>query len=164
MKYIGSLGCLGAALCILAGCNKPDSDNATTSAMRENQTNNLTPTYRDATAAPRVYETNNTTAALPDADNTGKNVRDRSDMTLTPGDQGSSPGDIDVTRRVRRALTSNDQLSTSARNIKIITLDGKVTLRGPVNSDQEKQAIESAVKQAGVTAVDDQLEVKAANQ
>ena len=163
MKYIGSLGCLGAALCILAGCNKPDSDNATTSAMRENQTNNLSPTYRDTTATPRVYDSNNT-AAASDADNTGKNVRDRSDMTLTPGDQGGSPGDVDMTRRVRRALTSNDQLSTSAKNIKIITLNGKVTLRGPVNNDQEKQAIESAVKQAGVTAVDDQLEVKAANQ
>jgi hyperosmotically inducible protein len=163
MKYIVSLGCLGAALCILAGCNKPESDSTTAAAMRDSQTNNLTPTYRDATAAPRVYDTN-TTAAASDADNTGKNVRDRSDMTLTPGDQGSAPGDIAITRSVRRALTSSDQLSTTAKNIKIITINGKVTLRGPVNSDQEKQAIESAVKQAGVTAVDDQLEVKSTNQ
>jgi hyperosmotically inducible periplasmic protein len=95
-----------------------------------------------------------------DADNTGRNVRDRSDSTLTPGDQGNSKQDIEITRQIRRALTSNRQLSTSAKNIKIITVDGKVTLRGPVNNSQEKQDIEAAAKKAGGNNIDNQLEIK----
>lgn len=88
-------------------------------------------------------------------------MRDRSDATLTPGDQGGSEADREITRRIRRALSSNDQLSTDAKNIKVITLDGKVTLRGPVNSPEEQKTIDSIVKDNGGTAVDDQLEVKA---
>jgi hypothetical protein len=55
----------------------------------------------------------------------------------------------------------NDELSTAGKNIKIITVDGKVTLRGPVNSDQEQQAIAAAAQSvAGVNSLDNQLEVK----
>ncbi|HEX5220696.1 MAG TPA: BON domain-containing protein [Verrucomicrobiae bacterium] len=68
-----------------------------------------------------------------------------------------------ITSTIRRAITSNDQLSTTARNIKIVTIDGKVTLRGPVNTEAEKTAIENAVKQSGVIEVDNQLEVKSNN-
>jgi hyperosmotically inducible protein len=100
---------------------------------------------------------------VKNADNTGRNVRDRSDATLTPGDQGNSDADIQTTTRIRRALTSSDQLSTLAKNIKIITADGKVTLRGPVNNEQEKQAIEAAAKQTGATSIDNQLEIKTNN-
>jgi osmotically-inducible protein OsmY len=95
-----------------------------------------------------------------EADNTGRNVRDRSDATLTPGDQGSSEADVEITRNVRRAITANDQLSTIAKNIKIITVNGKVTLRGPVKSAQEQQLIQSAVQSLGITSVDNQLEVE----
>ena len=95
-----------------------------------------------------------------DADNTGRNVRDRSDSTLTPGDQGNSKEDIQTTRQIRRALTSNKQLSTTAKNIKIITVNGKVTLRGPVNNADEKKAIEAAAKKAGGQDIDNQLEIK----
>jgi hyperosmotically inducible protein len=168
MKFMPSLGLIASAVCLLAGCSKPGSDTVMSSAP-DNQTNNPTPTYRDATAAPRTYSTNDTNAntsaaSTAEPDNTGKNVRDRSDATLTPGDQGGSESDRQLTRQVRRAITSNDQLSTTAKNIKIITVNGKVTLRGPVNSEQEKQTIDAAVKQAGVASFDDQLEVKAANQ
>jgi hyperosmotically inducible periplasmic protein len=108
-----------------------------------------------------VADTNS--AAGKDADNTGRNVRDRNNSTLTPGDQGHSKEDIQTTRKVRRALTSNKQLSTTAKNIKIITLDGKTTLRGPVNSEQEKMNIEAAAQKVGVTNLDDQLEIKLNN-
>jgi len=64
-------------------------------------------------------------------DNIGINARDRSDLTLTPGDQGSSDSDRQITAEIRRAITANDQFSTEAKNIKIITINGKVTLRGP---------------------------------
>jgi osmotically-inducible protein OsmY len=58
---------------------------------------------------------------------------------------------------------ANDQLSASAKNVKIITVNGKVTLRGPVNTDAEKEAIANAVQQSGVTDVDNQIEVKTTN-
>jgi len=72
-------------------------------------------------------------------DNTGKNVRDRSDATVTPGDQSESKSELELTRSIRRAITGNGQFSTTAKNIKVITTaDGKVTLRGPVNTPAEK--------------------------
>jgi len=97
-------------------------------------------------------------------DNTGRNVRDRSETSVTPGDQGGSDADREITRRIRRAIIANNQLSTEAKNIKVITSGGKVTLRGPVGSDQERDTIARLVQQAGAQSVDNQLEVKAANQ
>ncbi len=98
-----------------------------------------------------------------DADNSGKNVRDRESATLTPGDQGKSDADREITQSVRKAVVSGtNDYSFSARNIKIMTVGGKVTLRGPVKTDAEKSGIVAITKNvAGVTDVDDQLEVKA---
>jgi osmotically-inducible protein OsmY len=96
-----------------------------------------------------------------DADNSGKNVRDRNGNTLTPGDQGTTPEDRDVTQKVRKSLVMDTTYSMTAKNIKIITVSGKVTLRGPVNSDAEKTGIVSLAKSiAGDGNVEDQLEVK----
>ena len=96
-----------------------------------------------------------------DADNSGINERDRNTNNLTPGDQGNSPADVELTRKIRNALVMDSTYSTTAKNIKIITVDGKVTLRGPVNSDSEKSGLESLAKNiAGDGNVDDQLEVK----
>ena len=95
-------------------------------------------------------------------DNTGKNVRDRDDHTLTPGDQSSNEADVELTRRIREAVVADDSLSTSAHNIKIITINGMVTLRGPVSSTEEKTKIAAtAQKLAGTKKVDNQLEVAA---
>ncbi|HLH55809.1 MAG TPA: BON domain-containing protein [Verrucomicrobiae bacterium] len=155
MKYSRTLVLAGAALLLLAGCDR-NSDTSSTSASTGRD---LRPTSRDETPSPRTYDTN-TSATSQEADNTGKNIRDRSDATLTPGDQGGSDSDRELTRNIRRAITSNEKLSTTAKNIKIITANGKVTLRGPVQNDEEKQLIDSIVKQAGVNSWDDQLEVK----
>jgi hyperosmotically inducible protein len=96
-------------------------------------------------------------------DNTAQNVRDRADQTLTPGDQGGTPADRETTRKIRRAITSNDQLSTTAKNIKIMTVDGKVTLRGPVKTEEEKKQItDLAASVVQPDKLDNQLEVKAA--
>lgn len=98
------------------------------------------------------------TAQAPD--NTGRNVRDRGGETKTPGDQAENEADRTITQNVRQAITSDDSLSTSAQNVKIISNDGNVTLRGPVKSEQEKKEIEAKAKQvAGVKRVDNQLEV-----
>jgi hyperosmotically inducible periplasmic protein len=94
------------------------------------------------------------------ADNTGRNVRDRDDATKTPGDQSENEADRTITQNVRKALTDDDALSTDGKNVKVITNDGNVTLRGPVKTDKEKSEIENKAKQiAGVKKVDNQLEI-----
>jgi osmotically-inducible protein OsmY len=105
---------------------------------------------------------NRSGATPPDADNTARNKRDRDDATLTPGDQGTSPADRELTQKIRKALVIDSSgYSATAKNIKIITVDGKVTLRGPVKTDAEKAGIVTIAKSlAGDGNVDDQLEVK----
>ena len=93
-------------------------------------------------------------------DNSGTNARDRNDRTLTPMDQGTSSADVDLTARVRKALVADDTLSTNAKNVKVITLNGTVTLRGPVKTDAERTAVvEKAQAAAGAQKVVDELEV-----
>jgi hyperosmotically inducible periplasmic protein len=101
------------------------------------------------------------TDATTDADNTGRNERDRNDQTLTPLDQGNSPADIRTTASIRKEIGAAANMSVNARNVKIITKDGKVTLRGPVNSAEEKRLIgEIANRIARAANVNNQLEVK----
>lgn len=98
------------------------------------------------------------TAVEPD--NSGRNVRDRDNQNKTAGDQSESEADRTISQNIRDAITSDDSLSTNGKNVKIITNDGTVTLRGPVKSDKEKTDIEAKAKQvAGVKKVDNQLEV-----
>lgn len=98
-----------------------------------------------------------------DADNTAKNTRDRDDKTLTPMDQGGSESDRTITQEIRKAVMAKDGMSTDARNVKIITIESVVTLRGPVKTADEKATIVAlATKTAGVKRVDDQIEVERA--
>ncbi len=97
--------------------------------------------------------------AAPPADNTGKNVRDRDDQTLTPMDQSNDPQDLRLTRSIRKAIVADDALSTTAKNIKIITIGGKVTLRGPVETLKEKAKIDKKARKLAKSAVDNQLEI-----
>ncbi len=94
------------------------------------------------------------------ADNTRVNARDRNG-TLTPVNQGNSTSEIGITASIRKGVMRDGTLSFTAKNVKIITVGSTVTLRGPVKSDAERTTIENLARQtAGVTAVDDQLEVK----
>lgn len=105
--------------------------------------------------------TTSTAPAQEAPDNTGRNVRDRNDATLTPGDQSETEADRTLTQEIRRAVVADDNLSTTAKNVKIITINGVVTLRGPVNTAQERAAIVAKAQQAaGTDKVDNQLEVK----
>jgi osmotically-inducible protein OsmY len=93
-------------------------------------------------------------------DNTGGNIRDRSGETRTSDDQAESAADRTLTQRIRQAVAADELLSTAARNIKIITLNGVVTLWGPVNNLQEKRSIETKAQHiAGANNVDNQLEL-----
>jgi osmotically-inducible protein OsmY len=99
--------------------------------------------------------------AAVDADNTGRNARDAEGNTLTPMDQGESEADRTITQQIRKAVVDHDSLSTNAKNVKIITQNGVVTLRGPVKSPEEKAAIASvAQKTGGVKRVDNQIEIE----
>lgn len=96
------------------------------------------------------------------ADNTGKNERDQNTLALTPGDQGGSESDRTLTQHVRQGVIENDTLSISAKNVKIITQDGVVTLRGPVKSSDERARIAAIAQHVdGVKRVDNQLEIAA---
>jgi hyperosmotically inducible protein len=94
-------------------------------------------------------------------DNTGRNVRDRSGAMLMPGDQAENKADLTLTQRIRKAIMADKALSTTAKNIKIITVNGLVTLRGPVNNPQEREKlVAKAQDMAGADKVDNQLEIK----
>lgn len=101
----------------------------------------------------------NSTTRHTAADNTERNVRDR-EGTLTSGDQSESSSDLTITQNIRSLLIKDDSLSTNAKNIKIITINGKVTLRGPVNSERERTLVaDKARSVAGVSSLENQLEV-----
>lgn len=95
-------------------------------------------------------------------DNTGRNERDRAANAVTPMDQSNDPKDIALTQQIRKVVVGDDALSMNAHNVKIISANGVVTLRGPVDSPQEKAKIEAAAaKAAGAQNVRNQLEVTA---
>ncbi len=88
----------------------------------------------------------------PAADNTKTNQRDRSGEEPTADQQKENKSDREVARQIRRAIVKDKALSSSAHNIKVIAQNGTVTLKGPVRSDEEKQAIETkAAEVAGGT-------------
>jgi len=114
-----------------------------------------------ATLASFAVQLASSDQAAEDADNTGRNVRDRDETAKTPTDQGNSEADRNITAHIRKEIVSNDGLSTNAHNVKIITTDGIVTLRGPVKSTQEKAWVAAAAHRApGVKRVDNQLEIE----
>jgi len=96
-----------------------------------------------------------------DRDNTGVNVRDRSDAVKTPINQNENQRDVNITADIRKRVVDTE-MSVNAQNVKIITQDGQVTLRGPVKDMAEKNAIDAIAKEvAGAEHVDNQLEVEA---
>ena len=101
------------------------------------------------------------TDTTTDADNTRINVRDRQNQTLTPLNQGNSKADVATTAQIRKEILAAKNMSVNAQNVKIITIDGQVTLRGPVNTAGEKRLIgEIADRSTHSGDVDNQLEVQ----
>lgn len=99
-------------------------------------------------------------AVTKDADNTDLNDRDKSGNTLTPQKQTNSESDLKVLAGVRSAIVDDENLSTSAHNIKVMVVNGAVTLRGPVKTTNEKTRIEElARKVVGVVSIDNRLDI-----
>ena len=104
-------------------------------------------------AIPALSQDNQQTA--PDNTKTNKDQ-----VGPTADQQKMNPSDRAVTQKIRKAIHEDQSLSTYAHNIKVITQDGKVTLRGPVRSEEEKNKLEAkAVSIAGQENVTNQLDV-----
>jgi len=95
-------------------------------------------------------------------DNTKMNQRDRNGAEPTADQQKDNTSDRDLTRQIRRALVQDKSLSTYGHNVKIVSQNGTVTLKGPVRSEDEKTAIEQKAAQAagGADKIHSELEVK----
>ena len=96
----------------------------------------------------------------PAPDNSKTNQGDASKDAVTAEQQKTNPADRNTTRQIRSAIWKDKSLSTYAHNFKIITQDGKVTLKGPVRTDEEKAGIAAqAAAVAGAENVSNQFEV-----
>lgn len=99
-------------------------------------------------------------AQTSDVENTKMNERDRMASELTADDQGQSAGDLKMTQDIRQAVIADKSLSMNAHNVKIISKDGFVTLKGPVANDQEKNVLlEIASRLVGPDKIHNQLDV-----
>jgi hyperosmotically inducible periplasmic protein len=99
--------------------------------------------------------------APPASDNTKTNQRDRSANEPTADQQRDTRSDRDITQQIRRSIMNDKSLSTYAHNVKVITQQGQVTLKGPVQSEDEKKSIEAkAAEVVGGNKVSSELNVK----
>ena len=103
----------------------------------------------------------NAFAQQPAPDNTKVNERDRKKTEPTADQAKENPNDREIMQKIRASVVDDKSLSTYAHNVKIVSQHGKVTLKGPVRSDEEKSKIEKlATDVAGAGNVDDQITVK----
>ena len=94
-------------------------------------------------------------------DNTAKNQRDRSKSEATADQQKENKSDRELTQQVRKAIMGDKSLSTYAHNIKVIARNGEITLKGPVKTDEEKQAVEAKAAEVagGADKIKSEIEV-----
>ena len=93
-------------------------------------------------------------------DNTKTNTRDRAKGAVTADQQKENAADREIAQKIRQSLVSDKTLSTYAHNVKVIVRDGQVTLKGPVRSKDERQAVEAkAIDVAGAGHVTNQISI-----
>ena len=106
-----------------------------------------------------------TTPALPamaqtPADNTKVNKQDRAKGAMTADQQKESAGDRELTQKIRKAIMDDKSLSSYAHNVKVISRDGKVTIKGPVRSEDEKRVVVAkATELAGADNIVNQVTI-----
>lgn len=132
---------------VLIGCN--DTRTSSKPVVTSHDSKLGSPASTDSSTMP----------GTTDRTNTAVNTRDRDAAQKTPIDQNENQADINITAGIRKRVVA-ENMSVEAHNVKIITQDGKVTLRGPIKTADEKQKIEEIAKDvAGAEKVDSQLEV-----
>jgi len=140
---------------VLAGCDQMNTDQ-TGAPLPETSA----PTTSDPTTSTTPSTSTPATEPTP-PNNTAVNERDASGATKTPIDQDETQADVNRTAEIRKRILDTEDLSVNARNAKVITSQGKVTLRGPVETEAERDTLAKiATDVAGAGNVDNQLEVK----
>jgi osmotically-inducible protein OsmY len=105
-----------------------------------------------------------TPAAGQDSTPAGDNTKTNKAGGMTADQQKENKADREITRQIRKSIVADKSLSSYAHNVKIITTNGTVTLRGPVRSEDEKSSIETKAKAiAGVNDVRNELTVVTKN-
>ena len=124
--------------------------------------NQVSPPAANVPPAATSHDTARSVHNTGSPENTAVNKRDADSSTKTPLDQKENQADVSLTAKIRQRVLDVTDLSINARNAKIITADGKVTLRGPVNSAEERDTLARIARDvAGEGNVDNQLEVAA---
>lgn len=102
------------------------------------------------------YSAQAQTAPNAKADNTANNK----DHSVTADQASNKKSDVELAKSIRRAITSDKQLSVYAHNVKVIVTAGSVTLKGPVHSQQEEDAVLAKAREAaGSSAVEDAITI-----
>jgi hyperosmotically inducible periplasmic protein len=92
-------------------------------------------------------------------DNTKLNQQDRNSDRVTADQQKENTSDLSITQEIRKELTDDKSLSAYAHNVKIITQNGTVTLKGPVRTEEEKRMVEAKAASVSGKAVNSELSV-----
>ena len=107
-----------------------------------------------------AWAQDSTSTSQTAGDNSKVNQQERQPSEPTADQQKNNRSDLDITREIRQSLTQDKSLSTYAHNVKVIAQNGKVTLKGPVRSDDEKTAVlAKAAEVAGQTNINDEMTV-----
>lgn len=144
-----------------SGSMRPSEERRAAVAPAAPEVVTAVPSVRDTITSDEGQEENETGSEASEkaADNSAVNQRH---TDLTAADQSNDPSDLEITRQIRKSLTSNDALSTYAQNVKIITREGSVVLKGPVRSLDEKETVEAAARRvAGNTQVSSEITISA---
>jgi osmotically-inducible protein OsmY len=153
----------------VAGAQQPSDQSPPPSASQTDQQAPQTAAPADQQTAPQADQPPSAPQAdqqpapqtAAPADNTQVNARDRNANEPTADRQKDNRSDREITQQVRKAIVKDKSLSMYAHNVKVITQNGMVTLKGPVRSEEEKKAIEAkAAEVAGQDKVTNQLDVK----
>ena len=95
-------------------------------------------------------------------DNTKMNAQDRDKASPTADQQKDNRSEREITQQIRQSLVKDKSLSTYGHNVKVITQNGQVTLKGPVRSEEEKKAIEAkATEVVGENKISSELNIEA---
>jgi BON domain len=99
-----------------------------------------------------------TSAPVP-ADNAKSNQIDASNANVTADSQSNNLADMDLTKRIRQSLMADKSLSTYAHNVKVVSINGSVTLNGVVRSEEEKRGMGGLAHDSGNRIVDGVMNV-----